>query len=53
MCTNNISIPGLLVMLVEPSPTQQRIVRQRLAELGIHHAGGVVTEGYRLRPGFQ
>jgi len=35
MCTNNISIPGLLVMLVEPSPTQQRIVRQRLAELGI------------------
>ncbi len=35
MNSRNISIPGLLVMLVEPSPTQQRIVEQRLAELGI------------------
>ncbi len=35
MSAKNISIPGLLVMLVEPSPTQQRIVQQRLAELGI------------------
>ncbi len=35
MSSRDISIPGLLVMLVEPSPTQQRIVQERLAELGI------------------
>ncbi len=35
MSTENIAISDLLVMLVEPSSTQQRIVRQRLSELGI------------------
>lgn len=44
MSTANISIPELLVMLVEPSPTQQRIVQQRLAELGIEDSI-VVTSG--------
>jgi len=35
MSADSIAISDLLVMLVEPSSTQQRIVKQRLAELGI------------------
>ncbi len=35
MSMDSIAISDLLVMLVEPSSTQQRIVQQRLAELGI------------------
>ncbi len=36
MSGDSIAISDLLVMLVEPSYTQQRIVQQRLAELGIN-----------------
>ncbi len=38
MSTDSIAISDLLVILVEPSSTQQRIVRQRLAELGISNS---------------
>ncbi len=56
MSAKNISIPGLLVMLVEPSQTQQRIVQQRLAELGIQdsivmeNGTDALAEMLRLQP---